>query len=68
MLYRGVVAEAGDVEAVIKRPRHPYTQLLISSIPLVSTERTWTSDGVASSPAPRAWPGRGARLSTAARP
>ena len=49
VLYRGSVAEAGDVELVVKHPQHPYTQLLISSIPLVSTERTWTADGVASS-------------------
>jgi peptide/nickel transport system ATP-binding protein len=51
VLYRGSVAEAGDVELVVKHPQHPYTQLLISSIPLVSTERTWTSDGLASSAA-----------------
>ena len=49
VLYRGAVAEAGDVELVVKHPRHPYTQLLIASIPLASTERTWTTDGVAAS-------------------
>src|SRR5262249_567560 len=49
VLYRGSVAEAGDVELVVKDPRHPYTQLLISSIPLAGTERTWTTDGVTSS-------------------
>ncbi|HSB79365.1 MAG TPA: ABC transporter ATP-binding protein, partial [Candidatus Methylomirabilis sp.] len=47
VLYRGAVAEAGDVELVVKQPQHPYTQLLISSIPLASAERTWTTDGVA---------------------
>jgi oligopeptide/dipeptide ABC transporter ATP-binding protein len=47
VLYRGAVAEVGDAELVVKNPQHPYTQLLISSIPLVSTERTWTSDDVA---------------------
>jgi peptide/nickel transport system ATP-binding protein len=49
VLYRGAVAEAGDVELVVKHPRHPYTQLLIASIPLASTERTWTTDGVTGS-------------------
>ncbi len=49
VLYRGRVAEAGDVELVVKRPRHPYTQLLISSIPMASPERTWTTETV---PAP----------------
>jgi peptide/nickel transport system ATP-binding protein len=41
VLYRAGVAEAGDVESVVKAPRHPYTQLLIQSIPRVSTERDW---------------------------
>ena len=50
VLYRGVVAEAGEAELVVKQPQHPYTQLLISSIPLVSTERTWTTDEAARPP------------------
>jgi oligopeptide/dipeptide ABC transporter ATP-binding protein len=41
VLYRAAVAEAGDVEAVVKTPQHPYTQLLIGSIPRVSPERDW---------------------------
>jgi peptide/nickel transport system ATP-binding protein len=45
VLYRGAVVEAGDVEEVIKRPQHPYTQLLIASIPLPVVERTWTAAG-----------------------
>ena len=44
VLYRGSVAEAGDVELVVKRPQHPYTQLLISSIPVASAERTWITE------------------------
>jgi peptide/nickel transport system ATP-binding protein len=44
VLYRGSVVEAGDVELVVKQPHHPYTQLLMSSIPLPSAERTWTTD------------------------
>jgi peptide/nickel transport system ATP-binding protein len=44
VLYRGSVVEAGDVELVVKQPQHPYTQLLIASIPLASAERTWTTD------------------------
>jgi oligopeptide/dipeptide ABC transporter ATP-binding protein len=47
VLYRGSVAEAGDVELVVKHPQHPYTQLLISSIPVVSAERTWTTAAAA---------------------
>jgi oligopeptide/dipeptide ABC transporter ATP-binding protein len=45
VLYRGAVVEAGDVERVVKRPQHPYTQLLIASIPLPGTERTWSAEG-----------------------
>jgi peptide/nickel transport system ATP-binding protein len=51
VLYRGAVVEAGDVELVVKRPRHPYTQLLIASIPLPGVERTWTT-AAGRSPAP----------------
>jgi peptide/nickel transport system ATP-binding protein len=47
VLYRGSVAEAGDVECVVKHPQHPYTQLLISSIPMASAERTWNTETVA---------------------
>ncbi len=41
VLYRAAVAEAGDVERVVTEPQHPYTQLLIASIPQVSIERNW---------------------------
>ncbi|MCZ6539585.1 MAG: ABC transporter ATP-binding protein, partial [Chloroflexi bacterium] len=33
VLYKGTVAEAGDVEKVINSPTHPYTRLLFESIP-----------------------------------
>lgn len=41
ILYRGIVAEAGDIEAVIKNPQHPYTQELVNSIPLPSLGQHW---------------------------
>ena len=44
VMYRACVAEAGEVERVVKHPEHPYTQLLISSIPKVSTTRDWLAD------------------------
>jgi peptide/nickel transport system ATP-binding protein len=44
VLYRATLAEAGDVEPVVQSPQHPYTQLLIGSIPRVSTERNWTAE------------------------
>lgn len=48
VLYRGSVAETGDVEQVIKDPQHPYTQLLMASIPLPDPERRWGEDVVVS--------------------
>jgi oligopeptide/dipeptide ABC transporter ATP-binding protein len=41
ILYRGSVMEAGDVDAVISDPKHPYTQLLIDSIPWPDLQRQW---------------------------
>jgi oligopeptide/dipeptide ABC transporter ATP-binding protein len=41
VLYRGTVMEAGDVDPVIKKPQHPYTRLLIDSIPWPDLSRRW---------------------------
>jgi oligopeptide/dipeptide ABC transporter ATP-binding protein len=41
MMYQGAVVEAGDVDLVIKDPQHPYTQLLIDSIPLPNPKLHW---------------------------
>jgi peptide/nickel transport system ATP-binding protein len=43
VLYRGLVAEAGDVDLVVRQPRHPYTQLLIKSVPQPDPEHAWGS-------------------------
>lgn len=47
VLYAGAVAEMGDVELVVNQPLHPYTQLLIGSIPLPDPTRHWNPDGQA---------------------
>ena len=44
VMYRAGVVEAGAVEGIVTRPEHPYTRLLISSIPRVSTERNWARE------------------------
>jgi peptide/nickel transport system ATP-binding protein len=44
ILYRGNVAEAGDVDAVIKNPQHPYTQELVGSIPLPDPGSQWMNE------------------------
>jgi peptide/nickel transport system ATP-binding protein len=41
VLYRGSVMEAGDTDSVITRPQHPYTRLLIDSIPWPDINRRW---------------------------
>ena len=41
VLYRGNVMEAGSVDNVIKDPQHPYTRLLIDSIPWPDISRKW---------------------------
>jgi peptide/nickel transport system ATP-binding protein len=41
VLYRGTVAETGGVTTVIEHPRHPYTQLLVASIPVPDPRRKW---------------------------
>ena len=41
VLYRGTVMEAGNVDRIIKDPQHPYTRLLIDSIPWPDLNRRW---------------------------
>jgi oligopeptide/dipeptide ABC transporter ATP-binding protein len=41
VLYRGEVMEAGNVDTIIKSPQHPYTRLLIDSIPWPDINRRW---------------------------
>ena len=41
IMYSGCVVETGAVEQVIRNPKHPYTQLLIASIPLPDKNKRW---------------------------
>jgi peptide/nickel transport system ATP-binding protein len=41
VLYRAHVVEAGGVEPIVTAPQHPYTRLLISSIPRAEVTRDW---------------------------
>ena len=41
VMYKGYVVESGPAEEVIMHPAHPYTQLLIQSIPIASPEEKW---------------------------
>ena len=44
IMYRGAVVETGTVEEVILDPKHPYTQLLIESIPQMRAVRDWVQE------------------------
>ncbi len=46
ILYRGAIAELGGVELVIKQPQHPYTQLLVDSIPRADPRQRWGQNTV----------------------
>jgi len=41
VLYRGSVMERGNIDYVIQEPQHPYTQLLINSIPVPDPDIRW---------------------------
>lgn len=41
VLYRGTIVEAGDAESVIQKPQHPYTRLLVDSIPSPDLDTPW---------------------------
>jgi len=47
ILYQGSIVESGGVEQVIKGPKHPYTQLLVGSIPWPDPSRRWGEGQVA---------------------
>jgi oligopeptide transport system ATP-binding protein len=36
VMYLGRVAELGDTKAIVRAPKHPYTQALISAVPVVN--------------------------------
>lgn len=41
IMYRGCLVETGPIEDVIKDPLHPYTKLLIDSIPIPDPSKRW---------------------------
>lgn len=48
VLYRGSIAEVGDAEEIVRAPMHPYTRLLIGSIPNPDPDQPWTGEEPAS--------------------
>ena len=41
VMYKGSVVEQGSVERVIRDPKHPYTRLLVESIPQMRADSGW---------------------------
>jgi peptide/nickel transport system ATP-binding protein len=41
VMYRGSIVEGGDIDAVLKKPAHPYVQNLMGSIPIANPEKRW---------------------------
>jgi peptide/nickel transport system ATP-binding protein len=57
VMYAGRVVEEGDVLTLFRRQHHPYTRLLLKSLPSIDTERRGllsTIEGVV--PDLRSWP------------
>ncbi len=50
VLYHGTVSEVGAVDLVVNEPQHPYTQLLMNSIPQAIPEQMWHRDDAAPAP------------------
>ena len=46
VMYAGSIVEAGRAEEVIRAPQHPYTQLLVASIPSVDRTRRWAEEEI----------------------
>jgi oligopeptide/dipeptide ABC transporter ATP-binding protein len=44
VMYRGSVTEAGGVEEIVQEPKHPYTQLLVGSIPNPNPDHPWKAE------------------------
>jgi len=51
VLYRGRVAELGNVETIVGEPQHPYTRLLVNSIPLPNPDLPWQGERALGRPA-----------------
>lgn len=44
VMYAGSVVETGAADQVIRQPEHPYTQLLVASIPSVDRSQRWVAE------------------------
>jgi peptide/nickel transport system ATP-binding protein len=47
IMYRGCIVEFGEARTILTSPQHPYTQLLLESIPLIG--KKWEREPMAMS-------------------
>jgi peptide/nickel transport system ATP-binding protein len=64
VLYRGAVMEAGEVESLVQNPQHPYTRLLIDSVPWPDPARRWGQISLAESNGGRADTAQGCKFAS----
>jgi peptide/nickel transport system ATP-binding protein len=51
VMYQGSIVEEGPVDDVLRPPYHPYTELLLSSVPLIGRKRVAVAPPIASATA-----------------
>jgi oligopeptide/dipeptide ABC transporter ATP-binding protein len=56
VMYAGQVIETGPTREVLKRPLHPYTRLLLNSVPRLGTDGESLASIPGTIPSPRDWP------------
>lgn len=44
ILYQGRIMEKGKTDLIIRKPAHPYTRLLISSVPIPDPKKRWKEE------------------------
>lgn len=56
IMYAGKIVEVGETNGVFKKPLHPYTKALLSSIPTIEGERRRLEGISGLAPSPTNWP------------
>jgi peptide/nickel transport system ATP-binding protein len=63
-MYLGRIVEAGEVAAIFRRPRHPYTQALMRAMPSMDPDRRTEAPSLTGDPPNPINPPSGCRFHT----